>query len=49
MADDGPSYPLLIFSFWSDRDGYQEFYAMDPDGSNQIRLTDKPANDWMPM
>jgi Tol biopolymer transport system component len=47
-----------IFPFWSpngmkiafssNRDGNNEIYVMDADGSNQIRLTDYTANDTSP-
>ena len=40
----------IIFS--SNRDGNNEIYVMNADGSNQMRLTDNPANDgnavWAP-
>ena len=29
----------------SNRDGNNEVYVMDPDGNNQIRLTDNPETD----
>jgi Tol biopolymer transport system component len=32
-------------AFLSDRDGNFEIYAMDPDGSNQLNLTNTPANE----
>jgi Tol biopolymer transport system component len=34
--------------FCSDRDGNYEIYIMNTDGSNQIRLTENPANDVFP-
>jgi Tol biopolymer transport system component len=34
--------------FVSNRDGNNEIYAMNPDGSNQINLTDNSANDTDP-
>jgi TolB protein len=38
--------------FWSNRDGNNELYAMNADGSNPVRLTDNPADDtwasWAP-
>ena len=34
--------------FFSDRDGNYEIYSMNPDGSNQTRLTDNPAGDRQP-
>lgn len=40
-------------AFTSDRDGNNEIYIMDVDGSNPIRLTNNPAEDsvpaWFPM
>ena len=42
----------LRIAFTSDRDGNSEIYAMDANGSNQVRLTDNPAYDnepaWSP-
>ncbi|HEY8561609.1 MAG TPA: DUF5050 domain-containing protein [Pyrinomonadaceae bacterium] len=35
-------------AFESDRDGNPEIYVMDPDGTNQIRLTTDPAFDFHP-
>ena len=35
-------------AFTSERDGNQEIYVMEVDGSGQTRLTDNPANDWNP-
>jgi TolB protein len=35
-------------AFVSDRDGNEEIYAMNPDGSNQDRLTNSPATDSFP-
>jgi Tol biopolymer transport system component len=34
--------------FFSDRDGNYEIYTMNPDGSEQTRLTENPANDVRP-
>lgn len=34
--------------FFSDRDGNYEIYTMNPDGSEQTRLTENPANDMRP-
>jgi len=34
--------------FFSDRDGNYEIYTMNPDGSEQTRLTDNPADDRRP-
>ena len=38
----------MLIGFESRRDGNAEIYAMDPDGSNQRRLTDNPAHDLDP-
>lgn len=38
--------PMIVFT--SGRDGNQEIYVMNADGSNQINLTNHPANDWNP-
>jgi hypothetical protein len=35
-------------AFVSDRDGNDEIYVMNPDGSGQTRLTDNPADDGAP-
>jgi Tol biopolymer transport system component len=35
--------------FVSDRDGNNEIYLMNTDGSNQHNLTQNPANDYFPM
>lgn len=35
-------------AFASDRDGNDEIYVMNADGSNQHRLTDNPTRDWDP-
>src|SRR5687767_4151276 len=35
-------------AFSSFRDGNQEIYVMNPDGSGQTRLTDNPADDGAP-
>jgi len=35
-------------AFVSDRDGYGEIYVMDPDGKNQIRLTNNDSKDVSP-
>ena len=35
-------------AFESVRDGNGEIYVMDADGSNQTRLTNNPADDWLP-
>ncbi len=45
-----PTTPKILFT--SSRDGNREIYIMNPDGSEQIRLTDHPGNDlnavWSP-
>ena len=45
-----PTPPKILFT--SARDGNREVYIMNPDGSEQVRLTDHPANDlnavWSP-
>ena len=45
-----PATPKILFT--SARDGNREVYIMNPDGSEQVRLTDHPANDlhavWSP-
>ena len=38
--------PKIVFS--STRDGNSEIYAMEIDGSNQVRLTNHPAEDYDP-
>ncbi len=43
-----PVLPCNI-SFDSDRDGNLEIYSMDPDGSNQVNLTNNPAEDFDPV
>jgi hypothetical protein len=35
-------------AFISNRDGHIDIYLMDPDGSNQTRLTNNPADDYFP-
>ncbi len=35
-------------AFSSNRDGNEEIYVMNTDGSGQTRLTDNPASDWGP-
>lgn len=50
-ADDyGPSWSPddTRIVFFSDRDGNYEIYTMNPDGSEQTRLTENPANDVRP-
>jgi dipeptidyl aminopeptidase/acylaminoacyl peptidase len=34
--------------FWSERDGDQEIYSMNADGSNPTRLTNSPGDDVAP-
>ena len=45
-----PTTPKILFT--SSRDGNREVYIMNPDGSEQVRLTQHPANDlsavWSP-
>ena len=41
-----PTTPKILFT--SARDGNREIYLMNPDGSQQIRLTDNPADDLYP-
>jgi TolB protein len=36
-------------AFVSDRDGNQEIYLMNADGTNPVNLTNNPANDWHPV
>jgi dipeptidyl aminopeptidase/acylaminoacyl peptidase len=35
--------------FVSERDGNEEIYVMNADGSNQMNLTNNPARDWHPV
>lgn len=48
---EAPTTPKILFT--SSRDGNREIYIMNPDGSEQVRLTQHPANDlqavWSPM
>jgi TolB protein len=37
-----------LIAFMSDRDGNFEIYVMEPDGSNQLNLTNHPASDSSP-
>jgi Tol biopolymer transport system component len=39
---------MLKISFYSTRDGNTEIYIMNVDGSEQINLTNSPANDGNP-
>ena len=41
--------PTGKIAFVSDRDGNLEIYLMNTDGTNQIDLTNNPANDWDPV
>ncbi len=43
-----PLFPCDIV-FASDRDGNREIYRMSPDGSNQVNLTNNPAEDFSPV
>jgi len=45
---EGGSYRDCKITFTSDRDGNDEIYIMNPDGSEQKRLTHAPANDLLP-
>ncbi|MDP8886983.1 MAG: hypothetical protein M3M91_04240, partial [Thermoproteota archaeon] len=42
------SGPNEKIAFYSERDGNQEIYIMNADGSNQTRLTNSPAWDSLP-
>ena len=42
------SRPQGRIVFQTDRDGNWELYVMNADGSGQQRLTDDPAEDWLP-
>lgn len=35
-------------SFMSNRDGNDEIYLMNIDGSSQVNLTNNSADDWLP-
>jgi TolB protein len=37
-----------LIAFKTDRDGNDEIYSMNPDGTNQIDLTNNPASDYTP-
>ncbi len=43
-----PPIPCII-TFDSDRDSDLEIYRMDPNGKNQVNLTNNPADDWDPV
>ena len=43
---EAPKTAQIVFA--SARDGNREVYIMNPDGSQQIRLTDNPADDLYP-
>ena len=43
-----PTAPEERIAFVSDRDGNDEIYAMNPDGSSVKRLTNSYARDWQP-
>src|SRR5579859_3882472 len=53
-AAPAPPAPIALnpvngkIAFASDRDGNNEIYVMNPDGSNPVRLTNNPANDTDP-
>ena len=40
---EAPTTPKILFT--SARHGNREIYIMNPNGSEQVRLTDHPAND----
>jgi TolB protein len=40
--------PSSLIAFSSNRDGKDEIYVMNADGSNQTRLTNNPAFDFAP-
>ena len=42
-------YEQTKIAFGSDRDGNEEIYVMNADGSEQKRLTNSPALDWAPF
>ena len=42
-----PTTPKILFT--SARDGNSEIYIMNPDGSEQVRLTQHPAIDQQPV
>ena len=44
----GGSAPGSRIAFVSDRDGNMEIYGMNADGSNQVNLTNNPAEDRCP-
>jgi len=50
LFSQAPTSPKILFT--SSRDGNREVYIMNPDGSDQVRLTKHPANDlnaiWSP-
>ena len=50
VSTKAPTTPKIVFT--SARDGNREIYIMNPDGSEQVRLTDHPGNDlnaiWSP-
>ena len=43
-----PGGGVGIIVFASNRDGQNEIYTMNADGSNQTQLTNNPAMDWLP-
>ena len=42
-----PTTPKILFT--SARDGNSEIYIMNPDGSEQVNLTQHPATDQQPV
>jgi len=43
-----PSLEQTKIAFLSDRDGNNEIYVMNADGSEQTNLTNNPASDYSP-
>ena len=48
IPDEGEGEGEGKIAFMSDRDGNQEIYVMNADGSNQTRITNNSAWDWEP-
>ena len=52
VVEDGPpawSFDGRRIAFVSARDGDWEIYVMDADGSTQVRLTESPGTDVLPV
>lgn len=47
-SESGPTTAAGPIAFETDRDGDDEIYLMDPDGSSPRRVTDHPADDFAP-